>query len=73
MGSRAVMVLQCRDGDVARKRFGVEGGERGVCYTRTGRPFFAQRDLERELLARVGAAMEKSGLWSALETAWICL
>ena len=39
MGSRAVVIL-CRDGEVARKRFGVSGEEFGICYTRTGAAFF---------------------------------
>ena len=38
MGSRAIVVV-CRDADVARERFGVDSGETGAIYTRTGRPF----------------------------------
>ena len=38
MGSRAIVVV-CRDADVARERFGIDGGETGAIYTRTGRPF----------------------------------
>ena len=39
MGSRAVVVV-CRDEQAARERFGVDTGETGAIYTRTGRPFF---------------------------------
>lgn len=70
MGSRAVVVV-CRDEATARDRFGV--GALGVCFTRTGRRFFADADLERELLDTVRRAAEASGLWTALDTTWICL
>ena len=39
MGSRAVLVV-CRDPATAQRRFGVEDGSAGICYTRTGRRFF---------------------------------
>lgn len=71
MGSRAVMIV-CRDTQAAHQRFGV-AGEDGICYTRTGRPFFEDKPLERELLARVRAAFDQSGLWDALDTDWVCL
>jgi len=72
MGSRAVVVI-CRDEDVARKRFGVEGEGIGVCYTRTGRRFFNDVNLETEFLARVRASIDHSGLWDELKTDWLCL
>ncbi len=72
MGSRAVVVL-CRDEEVARKRFGVVGEGSGACVTRTGRRFFEDRALERELLARVGDAITKAGLWDELKTDWMVL
>jgi protein phosphatase len=65
MGSRAVVVL-CRDESVAARRFGIAGHGRGVIYTRTGRPFFTDEALERELLARIDTAMEAAGLWTEL-------
>ena len=71
MGSRAVIVL-CRDGQVARRRFGVPVGG-GAIYTRTGRPFFSVPGHESEVLGRLREAMERSGLWGRLETDWICL
>jgi protein phosphatase len=71
MGSRAVMVI-CRDAEVARERFGVLE-DAGVIYTRTGRRFFSDLELERALLERVRAAMTSSGFWEALSTDWVVL
>src|SRR5437588_6708382 len=72
MGSRAVVIV-CRDETVSVKRFGVIEGALGVVYTRTGRPFFQDQNLERQLLQRVQAAAEVAGLWQELETDWLCL
>lgn len=72
MGSRALVIV-CRDADRARKRFGVVDGRDGVVLTRTGRHFFADRALERALLDRVRGAVDQSGLWSMLQTDWLCL
>ncbi len=72
MGSRAVIVL-CRDGATARSRFRTRGESLGVCYTRSGRPFFGEAGLQSGLLARLHAALDKSGLWQELATDWICL
>ncbi len=72
MGSRAV-VIATRHDDVARERFDAQDGRTGIVYTRTGRPFFSERELESALLAEVRAAMERSGLWDDLETDWVCL
>jgi protein phosphatase len=83
MGSRAVVVV-CRDVEVARRRFRVRvpsgRGEAGVVYTRTGRRFFDDPALEAELLDRVRAALDASGLWhdpsgarSGLDTDWAVL
>ncbi len=72
MGSRAVVVV-CKDEDVARKRFGVTGEGMGICYTRTGRRFFAEPALEAEFLDRVRRAVEVCGLWDEFQTDWVCL
>jgi polynucleotide kinase-phosphatase len=71
MGSRAVVVV-CRDADAARRRFG-SARETGVCYTRTGRPFFNDKDLENAFLERVRAALTGSGFWGKFNTDWVCL
>jgi protein phosphatase len=72
MGSRAVVTL-CQSEEVARERFGVIGQGIGVVTTRTGRAFFDDKPLEQAVLTTISNAMEASGLWSDLETDWICL
>ena len=72
MGSRAVAIV-CRDEATARERFGVTTGEIGIVYTRTGRRFFNEPELERQLLDRVRAAMTTADLWARLNTNWVCL
>jgi protein phosphatase len=72
MGSRAVVIV-CRDEEVARRRFGVEGEGAGICYTRTGRRFFADAALEAAFLDRVRESCGAARLWDKLETDWVCL
>ncbi|MGY1496919.1 polynucleotide kinase-phosphatase [Streptomyces sp. QTS52] len=82
MGSRAV-VLVCRDAEVARKRFGVNGGSgggegagdgpTGALYTRTGRPFVDDPAVTEEILGRIRVAADGAGLWEELGTDWLLL
>jgi protein phosphatase len=72
MGSRAVVVV-CRDEDAARQRFGVVGDGPGICFTRTGRRFFDDKDLETEFIRRIQAAISGAGLWDEFQTDWVCL
>jgi protein phosphatase len=72
MGSRAILIV-CRTRDTARERFGILEEEDGICYTRTGRRFFEDTALERELLASVRGALGRSGFWERLNTDWVCL
>ena len=72
MGSRAVVIV-CRDEDASRRRFGVIGEGIGVCYTRTGRRFFDNAQVEAEVLERVRKAVSSAGLWEELQTDWVCL
>jgi protein phosphatase len=72
MGSRAVVVV-CRDEDAARERFGVTSGETGIVYTRTGRRFFNDTELETQFLDRLRTAMTASGFWDEFQTSWACL
>src|SRR5262249_14991868 len=69
MGSRAVVVV-CRDEDAARQRFGVVDEGFGVCYTRTGRRFFSNTELERAFLDRMRAALSTADFWSEFESEW---
>ncbi|MCA8988103.1 MAG: polynucleotide kinase-phosphatase [Planctomycetaceae bacterium] len=71
MGSRAVVVI-CRDEEAARSRFGVTTGEAGIVYTRTGRPFFNDADLETRFLDRLRTAMSAAGFWDEFQTSWAC-
>ncbi|MGC1308241.1 MAG: polynucleotide kinase-phosphatase [Phormidesmis sp.] len=72
MGSRVVVIV-CRDESVAKKRFGIEGEGIGICYTRTGRRFFNETDLEVEFLKRLNQALTQSGFWEKFTTDWVCL
>ena len=72
MGSRAIVIV-CRNHDAARQRFGVVEAEDGICYTRTGRRFFEDAALERELLSTVRDALDASGFWEHFKTDWVCL
>jgi len=72
MGSRAVVIVG-KSPAALRRRFGVTGEALGVIYTRTGRPFFNDTTTEQDLLARIAAAADKSGLWDDLDTDWLCL
>jgi protein phosphatase len=69
MGSRAVVIV-CRNEDVARKRFGVVAGEVGTVYTRTGRRFFDDAKMERELLDILRESLDRSAFWEKLDTDW---
>lgn len=72
MGSRAVVIV-CRSAEVAQERFGVVDNETGIVYTRTGRRFFNDAQLEADFLARIRAAMDASGFWAQFSTDWACL
>jgi protein phosphatase len=72
MGSRAIVVV-CRDEATPRRRFGVVEPGFGVCYTRTGRRFFDDDELETALLARVRDAAERSERFERLGTDWVLL
>ncbi|HZD11193.1 MAG TPA: polynucleotide kinase-phosphatase, partial [Candidatus Binatia bacterium] len=72
MGSRAILIV-CRNEEAATRRFAARGAGIGICYTRTGRRFFEERQLEAAMLARVRDAISSAGLWERLETDWVCL
>jgi polynucleotide kinase-phosphatase len=72
MGSRAVVVVY-RDETVTQQRFGIANGGMGSCYTRTGRPFFADPAMESAFLAHIQSALTDAGFWEKLETDWLCL
>ena len=72
MGSRAIAVV-CRDAAIARERFGVDSGETGAVYTRTGRPFFDDAGETEAVLSRLRAAVDSASLWDELGTGWLVL
>ena len=72
MGSRAVIVL-CHTEETARKRFGVSDGNKGIIYTRTGRHFFDDTEIENEVLSRLDAVLTRTNFWSDFATDWVCL
>lgn len=72
MGSRAVVIV-CRDAAVGPRRFGIEAPTGGVVYTRTGRRFFEDDEVEAALLAKVCTAAEASGLFDELGSEWLAL
>lgn len=72
MGSRAVVIV-CRDEGAAKKRFGVIDEGPGICYTRTGRRFFNDAQIESAFLGRLKTAVSDAGLWEELASDWLCL
>ena len=72
MGSRAIVIV-CRDEDAASRHFGVVEEGFGICYTRTGRRFFADSELERAFLDRIRTAATTAGLYEELGSDWLLL
>lgn len=72
MGSRAIVVL-CRSEEAATRRFGVKDEGIGVCYTRTGRRFFNDVNLEKQFLHSLSDAVSESDFWSEFNTDWLVL
>ncbi|MEM9193642.1 MAG: polynucleotide kinase-phosphatase [Myxococcota bacterium] len=72
MGSRAVFIV-CRSPDAVRERFGIDATHAGTVYTRTGRPFFRDAGTEAAVLDRIRNAATRAGMFSALDSDWVCL
>lgn len=72
MGSRAVLVI-CKDEEVATKRFGVQNEGIGICFTRTGRNFFNDAEIEKEFIGRVNQCLTQTDFWQKFNTDWVCL
>jgi protein phosphatase len=72
MGSRAVIIV-CKDAESAKKRFLINDGSAGIIYTRTGRHFFDDIELQDSLLGRVRKALTESNFWTDFDTDWVCL
>jgi protein phosphatase len=72
MGSRAVVVVG-KDGSAVARRFGVDEKSGGIVFSRTGRRFFDDALLEGALIERLRGAIDVAGLWTELQTDWLCL
>ena len=72
MGSRGIIVL-AKDQEAARRHFHIDDPNAGACYSRTGRRFFSNPDLEQTFLQRTRTTLSKAGIWDDLHTDWIVL
>ena len=72
MGSRVVLVI-CKNNESATKRFGIQDEGIGVCYTRTGRNFFKDADVEKEFISRVNQCLNNTNFWEKFNTDWVCI
>lgn len=72
MGSRAIVVV-CKSEEVALDRFGIVNEGIGICYTRTGRNFFNEEQLEKEFLEKIRSALAATSFWEKMQTDWVCL
>jgi len=72
MGSRAVIIVG-RNEEAISKTFGITGEGTGVIYTRTGRPFFNDKETGRYLLSALNEALTTSGFYDTFDTDWVCL
>lgn len=71
-GTPVVLVL-CRDAEVAARRFGVRDGSIGCLYTGPARPYLRDAGRMDALLRELAEKLEFSGLWDSLHTDWLCL
>jgi len=69
MGSRAIVVV-CKDEAITQERFGIINEGIGVIYTRTGRRFFNDLQLEQAFLQRIRNAITKINWWETFDTNW---
>jgi len=72
MGSRAIVIV-CKSEEVVLERFGIVNEGIGVVYTRTGRSFFSDKEMEQTFVQRINQALEKSGFYERFNTDWVCL
>jgi len=72
MGSRAIVIV-CRDEAAVQRRFGLTESGLGMCYSRTGRRFFADEAMEEGLLRHLQSALSAAGFWEVFDTSWVCL
>ena len=72
MGSRGLIVI-CKNEETVKKRFGISNEGIGICYSRIGRQFFKDKNLEQALLLEIKEAITKAKVWDELKTDWLLL
>lgn len=72
MGSRAVIQIG-KTAQCIKDAFGITTGEQGIVYTRSGRRFFNDQKIERELIKKLAQAFDKAGIWNDLDASWLTL
>lgn len=72
MGSRAIFII-CKDEKTVKERFGILNEGIGVCYTRTGRKFFSNENMEIEFIKRINSSLTNSNFWQKFNSDWVCL
>ncbi|MBI5779968.1 MAG: polynucleotide kinase-phosphatase [Planctomycetes bacterium] len=70
MGSRAILIL-CKDEKACLNRFGLEAI--GQCYTRTGRQFFKDNELQQKFLRRLVESLTANNWWEKFDTDWVII
>jgi protein phosphatase len=71
MGSRTVVIVG-KNEETIKEAFGITGEGIGIVYTRTGRSFFNEKELEQAFLQRLNTALEQSGFYEEFQTDWVC-
>ncbi len=72
MGSRAVIQI-AKDVETAQRIFGIMTEEQGIVYTRSGRRFFNDSNLEANFLKKLSSAISASNTWETLNTDWVTI
>ncbi len=73
VGGTKVVIVLCRDAAAAGRRFGLKGQGIGCVYTRSARPYFADKATEQQFLQSMADRLEAADLWSHLHSDWLCL
>ena len=63
----------CKNEETVINRFGIQNEGIGICYTRTGRNFFNDSELEKQFIERVSLCLTNTGFWEKFNTDWVCL
>jgi protein phosphatase len=72
MGSRAVVIV-CKDEEAVSRRFGIRDQGIGMCYTRTGRRFFSDQQIETQFLTSISDGLSATDFWNEFKTEWVLL